>query len=95
MHASKNAIVSLNIRCGSPSLPVALQCDDNQIRMCWFKFNVYSTPKVTLHCYYIYLCWLLVSGILNQFTHIKVKSMIYMAVECHDFAVINATTMFY
>ena len=26
---------------------------------------VYLRPKVTLHCYYIYLFWVLVSGILN------------------------------
>ena len=28
---------------------------------------MYLKPKVTLHCYYIYLFWLLVSGILNVF----------------------------
>ena len=42
-------IVSLNIRCGSPSLPVARQCDDNQIRMCWFKFNVFFLYHYTLN----------------------------------------------
>ena len=29
--------------------------------------NVYLKPKVTLHCYNIYLFWVLVSGILNVF----------------------------
>ena len=28
---------------------------------------IYLRPKVTLHCYYIYLFWVLVSGILNVF----------------------------
>ena len=28
---------------------------------------IYLKPKVTLHCYYIYLFWVLVSGILNVF----------------------------
>ena len=28
---------------------------------------LYLKPKVTLHCYYIYLFWVLVSGILNVF----------------------------
>ena len=31
-----------------------------------FLFSIiYLKPKVTLHCYYIYLFWLLVSDILN------------------------------
>ena len=29
--------------------------------------QIYLKPKVTLHCYYIYLFWVLVSGILNVF----------------------------
>ena len=29
--------------------------------------KIYLRPKVTLHCYYIYLFWVLVSGILNVF----------------------------
>ena len=32
-----------------------------------YTFNLYLKPKVTLHCYYIYLFWVLVSGILNVF----------------------------
>ena len=28
---------------------------------------LYLKPKVTLHCYYIYLFWVLVSGFLNVF----------------------------
>ena len=28
-------------------------------------FKIYLKPKVTLHCYYIYHFWVLVSGILN------------------------------
>ena len=28
---------------------------------------IYLKPKVTLHCFYIYLFWVLVSGILNVF----------------------------
>ena len=28
---------------------------------------IYLKPKVTLHCYYIYHFWVLVSGILNVF----------------------------
>ena len=28
---------------------------------------IYLRPKVTLHCYHIYLFWVLVSGILNVF----------------------------
>ena len=28
---------------------------------------VYLRPKVTLHCHYIYLFWVMVSGILNVF----------------------------
>ena len=31
------------------------------------KFLLYLRPKVTLHSYYIYLFWVLVSGILNVF----------------------------
>ena len=30
-------------------------------------FNIYLKPKVTLPCYYIYLFWVLVSGIFNVF----------------------------
>ena len=29
--------------------------------------TIYLKPKVTLHCYYIYLFWVLVSDILNVF----------------------------
>ena len=29
--------------------------------------QIYLKPKVTLHCYYIYHFWVLVSGILNVF----------------------------
>ena len=29
--------------------------------------QIYLMPKVTLHCYSIYLFWVLVSGILNVF----------------------------
>ena len=31
------------------------------------NFDVYLKPKVPLHCYYVYLFWVLVSGILNVF----------------------------
>ena len=31
------------------------------------RTKLYLRPKVTLHCYYIYLFWVLVSGILNVF----------------------------
>ena len=36
-------------------------------KCCVFKVRqyIYLKPKVTLHCYYIYLFWVLVSGILN------------------------------
>ena len=59
----------------------------------WVEPVLYLKPKVTLHCYYKYLFWVLVSGILNVFNHIKVQSIIHMTVEFHVFAVINATTM--
>ena len=32
---------------------------------------IYLKPKVTLRCYYIYLFWVLVSGILNVFNSYK------------------------
>ena len=32
-----------------------------------FYDDVYLKPKVTLHCYNIYLFWVMVSGILNVF----------------------------
>ena len=34
---------------------------------CLQRSVIYLKPKVTLHCYYIYLFWVLVSGILNVF----------------------------
>ena len=35
---------------------------------CQVEINkIYLKPKVTLHCYHIYLFWVLVSGILNVF----------------------------
>ena len=55
--------------------------------------KVYLKPKVTLHCYYIYLFWVLVSGILNVFNSYQTSIIYHMAVEFHVFTVINATTM--
>ena len=34
----------------------------------WYTYlEIYLKPKVTLHCYYIYHFWVLVSGVLNVF----------------------------
>ena len=32
-----------------------------------YNMYIYLGPKVTLHCYYTYLFWVLVSGNLNVF----------------------------
>ena len=46
-----------------------LQQDDNKTKLLCKqnKMEIYLRTKVTLHCYYIYLFWVLVSGILNVF----------------------------
>ena len=36
-----------------------------------FQNLLYLKPKATLHCYYIYHFWVLVSGILNVFNSYK------------------------
>ena len=41
--------------------------DQGFIMFAYGKLLLYLRPKVTLHCYYIYLFWVLVSGILNVF----------------------------
>ena len=44
-----------------------LEFGKNIIHLELYVNNIYLRPKVTLHCYYIYLFWVLVSGILNVF----------------------------
>ena len=38
-----------------------------RLRMSLYVLCIYLKPKVTLHCQYIYLFWVLVSDILNVF----------------------------
>ena len=89
----RSALISLSMtHFGHINTPLTSQKLAGFLLVLYF-FILYLKPKVTLHCYYMYLFWELVSGILNVFIHIKLQSIIHMTDEFLGFTVINATTM--